>query len=62
MNKIAIATKLQSLQAQITLLSMAVAERPDFDIDEKNWAKIKPALKKARAQVFKQTYEKSQKN
>ncbi|OGE84342.1 MAG: hypothetical protein A2846_03870 [Candidatus Doudnabacteria bacterium RIFCSPHIGHO2_01_FULL_49_9] len=56
MNKIAVKEKLNSLEAEIQILKIAVNERPDFQIDEMNWKKIKPALKKARAQIYKETY------
>ena len=31
-------------------------QNPDFAIDEINWRKIKPAVKKARAEVSKEMY------
>ena len=56
MNKIAVKQKIQNLEAEIKLLKNAVSQRPDFEIDELNWKKIKPALKKARAQTYKEVY------
>ena len=56
MNKVAVKEKLNTLEAEIKLLKAAVAERPDFEIDEINWKKAKPALKKARAQTHKEVY------
>jgi hypothetical protein len=56
MNKVAVKEKLNTLEAEIKLLKTAVTERPDFEIDEINWKKIKPALKKARAQTYKEVY------
>jgi len=56
MNKIAVKKKIQKLEAEISLLKSAVSQRPDFEIDEQNWKKIKPALKKARAQTYKEVY------
>ena len=56
MNKLAVKEKLDSLEAEIKLLQTAVSERPDFEIDEINWKKIRPALKKVRAKLFKETY------
>lgn len=56
MNKIAVKEKLNSLEAEIRILRTAVNGRPDFEIDEINWKKVKPALKKARAQTFKEVY------
>lgn len=56
MNKIAVKNKLANLEAQISLLKKAVIEEPDFDIDQANWKKIKPAVKKVRAKMFKKYY------
>ena len=40
----------------IKLLKSAISKRPDFAIDESNWRKIKPAVKKARAEIAKEMY------
>ena len=48
--------KIRNLEAEIVLLKRAVIREPDFDIDEKNWGKVKPVIKKIRAKVFKKTY------
>ena len=56
MNKIAVKQKIKNLEAEIKLLKNAVSQRPNFEIDELNWKKIKPAAKKARAQVAKEIY------
>ena len=56
MDKAAVKEKLNTLEAEIKLLKTAVTERPDFEIDEVNWKKFKPALKKARAQTAKDIY------
>ena len=56
MNKIAVKEKLKAIEAEVKLLKRAVAERPDFEIDETNWKKMKPALKKARAKTYKKVY------
>lgn len=56
MNKLAVKNKIMDLEAQIGLLKKAVINQPDFDIDETNWKKIKPALKKVRAKLYKKVY------
>ena len=48
--------KIRNLEAEIVLLRRAVTKEPDFYIDEKNWGKIRPMMKKIRAKVFKKTY------
>ena len=56
MNKTAVKEKLKAIEAEIRILRTAVNERPDFGIDEINWKKVKPALKKSRAQTYKEVY------
>lgn len=56
MTNTAVKEKLNSLEAEIRVLRTTVTKRPNFDIDEANWKKIKPALKKARSQVSKKVY------
>ncbi len=56
MNKIAVKEKLNTLEAEIKLLKVAVIGQPDFEIDEINWKKIEPTLKKARAKSYKEVY------
>ena len=56
MTKIAVQKKLRGLEAEIRMLKIAVRTQPNFSVDEMNWRKIKPELKKARKQVAKRTY------
>lgn len=56
MDKVAVREKLNILEGEIRILRTAMNERPDFDIDEINWQKIRPALKKARAKMAKEIY------
>jgi len=51
--------KILNLEAELMLLKRSVAKEPDFDIDEKNWKKINPYMKKIRTQVAKETYGKA---
>lgn len=48
--------KIRNLETEIMFLRSAIIEKPDFDIDETNWKKIKPDLKKVKAKIFKQVY------
>jgi hypothetical protein len=59
MTKTAVKEKLSKMEAEIRLLKKAVAERPNFDIDEINWKKIKPIAKTARAKMYKKYYGKA---
>ena len=54
MNKLAVREKLNIMEAEIKILKTAMLARPDFEVDEKNWKKVKPALKKARAQTYRE--------
>lgn len=57
MNTTMIKNKILTLEAEIRLLKLAIFDKPvDFEADEKVWKVIKPILKKARAQVYKETY------
>jgi len=56
MNQTTVKEKIQNLEAEIRLLKTAVSGRPDFSIDEINWRKFKPAVKKARAEISKEMY------
>ena len=56
MNKIAIKEKINILEAEIRLLKNAVISRPDFNVDEENWKKLKSDSKKIRAKLFKSRY------
>lgn len=48
--------KIKNLETEIMFLKNAIIEKPDFNIDEKNWKKIKPDLKKVKAKIFKRVY------
>ena len=50
--------RILNLEAELMFLKRAVIKEPDFDVDEKNWAKIRPTIKRARAQVAKEIYGK----
>ena len=56
MTRTMIQKKLTDLEAEIRILKTAVRRQPNFAVDERNWRKVKPALKKARREVSKQAY------
>jgi len=49
--------KIRNIEAEISYIKSVVINKPDFDIDERNWTKIKPVMKKIRAKLFKKAYE-----
>ncbi|MEK7062526.1 MAG: hypothetical protein AAB946_00660 [Patescibacteria group bacterium] len=58
MTTTAIKEKIMNLEAQLALIKRSVFKEPDFDVDERNWTKIRPIMKKIRAKVYKETYGK----
>lgn len=58
MNKTAVATKLADLQAQIVLIKQAMVDSPDFDVDEKNWAQVRPTAQRVRKALYRERYGK----
>lgn len=56
-DKAAVKNKIMDLEAEIGLLKKAVNSRPNFDVDEANWKKIRPAAKKIRNKVYKKVYD-----
>ena len=56
MNKINIKEKLNNLEAEVKLIKKAFFSKPNFDVDEANWQKVKPLLNRTRAKLFKQFY------
>ncbi len=52
-NQIAVKEKILNIQTELELLKKALLKEPNFTIDEKNWQKIRPELKKIRKELFK---------
>lgn len=55
-NQIAVKEKILNIQTELELLKKTLLKEPDFGIDEKNWQKIRPELKKIRKELLKKTY------
>ncbi|PIU01655.1 hypothetical protein COT68_02050 [bacterium (Candidatus Torokbacteria) CG09_land_8_20_14_0_10_42_11] len=47
-----------NLEQEILFLKKFLIKRPNFDIDEKNWQKLSPKIKKIRGQLYREQYEK----
>ena len=56
MTKTAIKERVLNLKAQLGIIMKAIEERPDFDIDKKNWKKIRIVAKKTRKAVYRRSY------
>lgn len=50
--------KVLDLEAELELIKKSLKKEPDFRIDEKNWEKIKPSVKKIRAKMYSPQYGK----
>lgn len=57
-NQIAVKEKILNIQTELEFLKKALLKEPNFAIDEKNWQRIKPELKKTRRELFKRSYAK----
>jgi len=47
-----------NIERDLELLKRSFLEKPDFNIDEKNWQKIKPLAKKIRKKFYQGCYGK----
>jgi hypothetical protein len=59
MTNINVKEKIQTLEGEIEVLKRLVAKKPDFEIDEKNWKKIAPRVKKIRKELYRKSYDKN---
>ena len=58
MNKEAVKEKLLNIQAQIESIKRSLNEKPDFDIDDTNWQRVKSDAKKTRRSIYRRVYAK----
>ena len=58
MNQVILKQKIFNLQTELELIKQVLEKEPNFDIDEKNWLKIKPELKKTRKKTYQGRYGK----
>lgn len=56
MTNAVIQNKIKNIEAELSYIKSVVIYKPDFNVDEKNWKKIKPDLKKVRTKLFKKAY------
>ncbi|MBI2635431.1 MAG: hypothetical protein HYW79_02705 [Parcubacteria group bacterium] len=59
MNRIALKKKISRLETELEIIKTELEEKPDFDIDEKNWQKVKPESRKARKELYRKLYGKA---
>lgn len=52
--------KVLTMEAELEVIKQAIqAREPDFAIDEKQWRGLKKDIKRTRANLYKQRYEKN---
>jgi len=56
MTNATIQNKIRNIEAELSYIKSVVIDKPDFSVDEKNWKKTKPDLKKVRTKLFKRVY------
>ncbi len=57
-NQIEVREKILNIQTELEFLKKVLLKEPDFIIDERNWQKMGPELKKIRRELFKRNYAK----
>jgi hypothetical protein len=56
MEKIAIKQKLNTLEAEVRAIRLAIRRPLDRTIDDANWKRLKPTSKRVRRRLFKKMY------
>lgn len=59
MNRIALRKKVSDIEAELEVLKVKLERKPDFGIDEKNWKKLRPAVRKTRKELYQKLYGKA---
>ena len=58
MNQQNIKERILNIERELEFLKRLTIQKPDFDIDEKIWRKIRPTAKKIRKELYQKYYEK----
>jgi len=56
MNQQVIKEKIFNIERDLEFLKRSFLEKPDFDVDEKNWQMIRAATKKVRKKLYQKYY------
>ena len=51
--------KILDLEKEVVLLRSTLQSDPDFTVDEKNWADVKPTVKVIRKKLYRERYGKT---
>ena len=58
MTQVKIKEKILNLESELSVLKQLFTKKPDFDIDKKNWEKVKSEVKRNRGTLYKTCYGK----
>lgn len=58
MNQQRLKEKIFNIESELEFLKRLLKKKPDFDIDEKNWRKIRSEVKKIREELYQKYYGK----
>ncbi len=56
MTKTEVAEKILKMEKQLEFLKRFFVQKPDFNIDQRNWEKIRQTAKVVRGKIYKKTY------
>ena len=58
MTQVQLKEKILNLEAQLRYVKRALTREPDFSLDEENWRKVKPQIRKTRKSLYARLYGK----
>lgn len=58
MNKVNLKEKVLDLESKLEILKKSLIQEPDFDVDERNWERLKEGAKNIRRQLYRERYVK----
>ena len=58
MNQTTIKERIFNIESELEFLKRSLSKEPSFDIDEKNWQKVKSEVKKVRKEIYQKFYGK----
>lgn len=58
MNKVGLKEKVLDLESKLEFLKKSLIQEPDFDIDKRNWERVKESAKNIRRHLYRERYVK----
>ncbi len=56
MSPTSVKEKIQKIEGELELLKRSIIREPDFEVDEENWNKLRPDVKRVRKEQYRKTY------